>query len=41
LKLIERGLAHELQGRATFDFTGKGLRCSLELPLPDGAAPRD
>ena len=40
LKLIERGLAHELHGRATFDFTNQGLRASLEIPLGDGEAPR-
>jgi two-component sensor histidine kinase len=33
--LIKRGIAHELQGRATFDFGGKGLRCSMEIPLSE------
>ncbi len=35
LKLIERGVAHELQGRATLDFSSAGLRCSLEIPLAE------
>jgi two-component system, chemotaxis family, CheB/CheR fusion protein len=39
LALIQRGLAHELEGRATFDFTDKGLRCSLEIPLRSEAKP--
>jgi two-component system CheB/CheR fusion protein len=48
LTLIERGLAQELQGRATFDFSDGGLHCSLEIPLaevqhspPPGARRRD
>jgi two-component sensor histidine kinase len=39
LALIERGIAHELQGRATFDFGGNGLRCSLEIPLAEVRPP--
>jgi two-component system CheB/CheR fusion protein len=39
LKLIERGLAHELQGRASFDFTSQGLRASLEIPLGETPPP--
>ena len=35
LRLIERGIAHELQGRATIDFGGDGLRCSLDMPLAE------
>ncbi|HEX7970158.1 MAG TPA: hypothetical protein VF502_18185 [Stellaceae bacterium] len=33
MKLIERGIAHELQGHATVDSSGDGLRCSLDIPL--------
>lgn len=32
-KLIERGLAMELDGRVRLDFWEKGLRCRIELPL--------
>jgi two-component system, chemotaxis family, CheB/CheR fusion protein len=39
LKLIERGIADELQGRATFDFSSNGLRCSLEIPLAEVGPP--
>jgi two-component sensor histidine kinase len=35
LTLIERGLAHELKGEASFDFRGGGLRCSLDMPLAE------
>jgi two-component sensor histidine kinase len=39
LALIERGIAHELQGRATFDFGSNGLHCSLEIPLAEVRPP--
>ena len=39
LKLIERGIKHELHGRATFDFGSSGLRCSLEIPLAEAQPP--
>jgi len=35
LTLIKRGIAHELQGRASFDFGDEGLHCSLEIPLSE------
>ncbi|HKW54942.1 MAG TPA: chemotaxis protein CheB [Stellaceae bacterium] len=35
LTLIERGVAHELQGRATIDFANGGLRCVLDVPLAE------
>lgn len=31
--LIERGLAHELDGRAVTEYAPEGLRCSIEVPL--------
>ncbi len=31
-KLIERGTAHELHGKATLDFNENGLHCELSLP---------
>jgi PAS domain S-box-containing protein len=32
-RLIERGLAHELDGTVTLDFAPSGLRCEIDLPL--------
>lgn len=38
LKLIERGLAEELQGKAALNFASNGLSCSLEIPLEEAQA---
>ncbi len=36
LRLIERGLAHDLQGRVTVSFSPSGLRCVVDAPYdPD------
>jgi len=35
LTLIERGLAHELKGEASFEFREGGIRCSLDMPLAE------
>lgn len=32
-RLIERGLAHDLGGRATLDFRPEGLRCVITFPV--------
>ena len=32
--LIERGLAHELDGEVRLDFARHGLVCTIEIPLP-------
>jgi two-component system CheB/CheR fusion protein len=40
LKLIERGVAGELQGRVTMEFPTTGLRCVLEIPVAEAQAPR-
>jgi two-component sensor histidine kinase len=32
-RLIERGLARDLQGRARLDFEASGLKCVIETPL--------
>jgi two-component sensor histidine kinase len=36
LRLIERGLASELQGAVGLDFAPSGLRCVIDAPLPEG-----
>jgi two-component sensor histidine kinase/PAS domain-containing protein len=36
-RLVERSLAHELNGEATLDFDPAGLRCQVRAPVPDGA----
>jgi len=35
--VIERGLAHELQGVAHLDYRPDGLVCSMNIPVPSGA----
>jgi two-component sensor histidine kinase len=35
--VIERGLAHELQGTARLDFRPDGLVCTINIPAPAGA----
>jgi two-component sensor histidine kinase len=37
--MIERGLAYQLDGAAALEFRREGLRCTIEFPLGDGAAP--
>jgi two-component sensor histidine kinase len=32
-RLIERGLAHELNGEARLDFDPSGVRCTIDVPL--------
>ncbi len=36
--LIERGIAHELDGSARTEFTREGMRCEIEIPLGDAGA---
>jgi two-component system CheB/CheR fusion protein len=33
-RFIEKGVAYELRGRATLDFQPKGLRATIDFPLP-------
>jgi len=35
--VIERGLAHELQGSAHLDYRPEGLICTMNIPAPPGA----
>ena len=35
--VIERGLAHELQGTAHLDYRPDGLVCTINIPAPPGA----
>jgi two-component sensor histidine kinase len=35
-RLIERGLAHELEGRVRLDYAREGLACEIDMPLPEG-----
>lgn len=35
--VIERGLAHELEGKVRLDFRPDGVVCTLDIPLPRGA----
>jgi PAS domain S-box-containing protein len=37
-RMIERGLAAELAGTVTIDYAPAGLVCTVDAPLPDGAA---
>jgi two-component sensor histidine kinase len=37
MRLIERGLAHELQGKVALTFDRSGVVCSVDAPLPDAA----
>jgi two-component sensor histidine kinase len=34
-KLIERGLAQDLNGRVTLDFAETGLICTIDAPLDE------
>jgi PAS domain S-box-containing protein len=36
-RVIERGLAHELQGTAHLDYRPDGLVCAMNIPTPPGA----
>ena len=38
-RVIERGLAHELEGTIHLDYKPDGLVCTMDIPLPRG--PRD
>jgi two-component sensor histidine kinase len=33
--VLERGLAHELNGSVKMDYRPEGLVCTLELPAPE------
>jgi two-component sensor histidine kinase len=35
--VIERGLAHELQGTAHLDYRPDGLLCTMNIPAPPGS----
>lgn len=37
-RLIERGLAHELDGRVRLDYAGDGVMCAIDMPLPGTGA---
>ncbi|HET8729082.1 MAG TPA: PAS domain-containing protein [Alphaproteobacteria bacterium] len=39
--LIERSLAHELDGKATLDFNPDGVRCVMEIPLTSNVSTGD
>jgi two-component sensor histidine kinase len=32
--LLERSLAHDLEGKVSMDFKPDGLVCSIDAPLP-------
>lgn len=34
-RMIERGLAAELQGEVAIQFVSDGLRCIIDAPLPE------
>src|SRR5665647_2153813 len=36
-RVIERGLAHELEGTTHLDYRPDGLVCTMDIPLPSGA----
>jgi PAS domain S-box-containing protein len=36
-RVLERGLAHELEGAVHLDYRPEGLVCTMEIPLPSGA----
>lgn len=36
-RVIERGLAHELNGSVQLDYRPEGLLCRIDIPLPRGA----
>ncbi len=35
-RLIADGLAHQLDGEIGLDFDPTGLRCAIDIPLPEG-----
>jgi two-component sensor histidine kinase len=35
--VIERGLAHELQGEVRLDYPTSGVVCTINVPAPQGA----
>ena len=35
-RVIERGLAHELDGKVTLDYPVAGVFCTINLPAPRG-----
>lgn len=37
-RVLERGLAHELEGQVQLDYQPNGLICTMDIPLPGGAA---
>lgn len=36
-RVIERGLAHELEGEVDLDYRADGVVCTINFPAPDGA----
>jgi len=36
-RVLERGLAHELEGTVHLDYRPEGLVCTMDIPLPRGA----
>ena len=36
-RVIERGLAHELEGKAQLDYRPEGVVCTIDIPAPRGA----
>ncbi len=38
--VLERGLAHELEGSVTLDYRPDGVACTIDFPLPRGAGAR-
>jgi PAS domain S-box-containing protein len=34
-RLVERAVAHELGGRPVLDYAPSGVRCTMEIPLPE------
>jgi two-component sensor histidine kinase len=36
-RVLERGLAHELEGAVHLDYRPDGLVCTMDIPLPRGA----
>jgi two-component sensor histidine kinase len=37
-RVLERGLAHELEGTVHLDYRPDGLVCMMDIPLPGGAS---
>jgi len=35
--MIERGLAHELEGRVEIDYRPNGVVCTINMPVPQDA----